>query len=208
MASSSLLKKPKGYREGVFPVYAHITVNGQARDISTKRLADPLKWNQAAGRLAGKSEEAKALNAYLDTVQQKVYEARRKLLERDGDITAGAIKNIVLGKEAHGRRHMLLEIFNYHNEQMRALVGRQYAPGTKERYETSLKHTQSFLKWKYGVEDMDISKLDYEFLSEYEFWLKSVRRCGHKSTMKYLSNFRKIINQCLRKGWLPRDPFL
>ncbi len=27
-------------------------------------------------------------------------------------------------------------------------------------------------------------------------------------TMKYLSNFKKIINRCLRNGWLQRDPFM
>jgi site-specific recombinase XerD len=202
------LKKPKGYQEGLIPVYLRITVDGTSCEISCKQKADPLKWNVTAGRAVGKTEEIKLLNAWLDTMQHKVFEARRKLLERGEAISAEAIKNIMLGKEAHGRRYLLLEIFKYHNVQMRVLVGREYAPGTMERYETSLRHTQSFLKWKYGVEDIDINKLDYEFLSEYEFWLKSVRRCGHNSTMKYLSNFRKIVNQCLRKGWLPRDPFL
>jgi hypothetical protein len=201
------LKKPRGYQEGPLPVYVRITVDGTARDLSTKRLVDPGKWNQAAGRGSGKTEEIKELNAYLDTVQHKVFAARRKLLDRDAEITAEVIKNGVLGIESGKPRHLLLHIFRYHNEQMKALVGREYAAGTLERYETSLKHTQSFMKWKYGVEDMDITKLNYEFLSEYEFWLKSVRKCGHNSTMKYLSNFRKIINQCLRRGWLPRDPF-
>ena len=89
-------------------------------------------------------------------------------MERDEPITAEAIKNQLLGIEAPRLRYLVLETFNYYNEQMRALVGREYAPGTMECYETSLKHTQSFLKWKYGVEDMDITRLDYEFLGEYE----------------------------------------
>ena len=201
------LKKPKGYHKGPIPVYLRITVDGVARDLSSKRAVDPVKWNAAAGRMGGKSEEAKEVNAYLDVLQHKVFTAKRKLLERDGDITAEAIKNMLTGKDPQKKKHMLLETFRHHNEQMRALVGREYAPGTLERYETSLKHTASFIQWKYGTEDLELEKLDYEFLSAYEFWLKSVRRCGHNSAIKYLSNFRKIINGCLRRGWLSRDPF-
>ena len=103
---------------------------------------------------------------------------------------------------------MLMEIFKHHNEQMATLVGQEYAPGTLERYNTSYKHTLAFLQWKYKVLDMDITRLDFEFISEYEFWLKSVRKCDHNTTLKYLSNFRKIINRCLRNGWLQRDPFM
>jgi hypothetical protein len=63
------------------------------------------------------------------------------------------------------------------------------------------------MEWKYKVSDIDVNKLDYEFITEYEFWLKSVRKCNHNSAIKYLTNFRKVINRCLRNGWLPKDPF-
>jgi site-specific recombinase XerD len=55
---------------------------------------------------------------------------------------------------------------------------------------------------------MNIKKLDYEFVCQYEFWLKSVRNCNHNTAIKYISNFRKIVNCCIRNGWLERDPFV
>ena len=103
---------------------------------------------------------------------------------------------------------MVLEVFQYHNDQMAALVNQEYAPGTLDRYKTSYKHTQSFLKWKFKLNDIAIDKLNYEFITEYEFWLKSVRKCGHNTTMKYLANFKKIVIRCLKNGWLQKDPFI
>jgi site-specific recombinase XerD len=100
-----------------------------------------------------------------------------------------------------------MEVFGQHNAQMKALVGNEFAPGTLQRYKTSLQHTQSFIRWKYGVEDLEIHKLDFEFVSDYEFWLKSVRNCGHNSAIKYIANFRKIVNRCIKNGWLSKDPF-
>ncbi|MFC3336158.1 site-specific integrase [Flavobacterium palustre] len=84
----------------------------------------------------------------------------------------------------------------------------EYAPGTLERYETSLKHTQNFLKWKYSISDISIEKIDHAFITEYEFYLRSERKCANNTAVKYIKNFHKIINQCLANGWLDKDPFV
>jgi site-specific recombinase XerD len=202
------LKKPKNFKEGQRPVYLRITVNGASSEICTKRKCDYSDWNNTAGRMDGKTEFAKSLNSYLDVLQRKVYEARKNLVENEHQVTAENIKTLLLGKEISVHKYMLMEVFKHHNDQMAALVGSEYAAGTLERYTTSYNHTKSFLEWKYQVSDMDISRLNYEFISEYEFWLKSVRKCDHNTTMKYLSNFRKIVKRCLLNGWLQKDPFL
>lgn len=201
------LKKNGKKEEKEFTVYMRITIDGDYCEISTKRKCAPDKWNTDAGRMIGKGDVVKSFNAYLDTLQQKVFEAKRKLIETDKTLSPENIKNLLLQKSDQPK-YMLMEIFKNHNNQMAALVGREYAPGTLQRYETSLRHTQSFLKWKYKVADFEISKLDFEFISDYEFWLKSIRKCDHNTTIKYLSNFKKIVNRCLRNGWLQKDPFL
>lgn len=202
------LKKPKGYETGEIPVYLRITVNGISAEISTIRKCDPSKWNVAAGRVDGKTDFAKSLNSYLEVLHRKVYEIRKQLIENNQPVIAENIKTLLQGKEISQHKYMLMEIFKRHNQQMAELVAQEFAPGTLERYNTSYKHTLAFLQWKYKVLDTDISHLDFEFISEYEFWLKSVRKCDHNTTMKYLSNFRKIVNRCLRNGWLQRDPFM
>ncbi len=201
------LKKDQRSPKGEIPIYLRITVDTACCDISIKRKCDPAKWIPQAGRVNPKTDIAKTLNPYLDALQQSVFAAKRKLIEREEVVTAESIKNLMQGKEKN-IKHMLLEIFKHHNKQMAALVGREYAPGTLVRYQTSFRHTQSFLQSRYKMEDIEIGKLDFEFITEYEFWLKSVRKCDHNSTMKYLSNFNKIVNRCIRNGWIKRDPFL
>jgi len=200
------LKKPKNYLKGIKPIYLRITVDGIPKEISTGRQCDPDRWNANTGRCNGTKEDAKLLNAFLDILQTKVYEVRRKLLEKNEIITAERLKNTLKGTD--GTVRMLMKIFQQHNDEVKNLVGKDFAPGTLERYKTSYDHTKSFMEWKYGVSDLDIKKLDYEFVSQYEFWLKSVRNCNHNTSIKYISNFRKIVNRCIRNGWLDRDPFV
>ncbi len=202
------LKISRNKKETELPIYLCITVNRVSREVSTKMKCDPIKWNVTAGRVEGKTQYAKSINDYLDIVERKVYEIRKQLLDTEKPVTAENIKTLLIGKEIKEDSYMLMKIFKKHNDQMSELVGHEFSKGTYTRYKTVYTFTLSFLQWKYKVTDMDISKLDYEFISQFEFWLKSVRKCNHKTTMQYLRNFNKIVNHCLRSGWLPKNPFI
>ncbi|MCG7859675.1 site-specific integrase, partial [Flavihumibacter sediminis] len=92
--------------------------------------------------MKGKTDAVREFNAYLDTLTQKVFEAKRQLIESDKPVTAQGIKALLLGTETQRRKVMLMEMFQQHNEKMKALVEHQYAPMTLKRYETALRHTQ------------------------------------------------------------------
>lgn len=100
-----------------------------------------------------------------------------------------------------------MAIFDDHNRKMAALVGSEFAPGTLERYTTSLNHTRDFLQWKFQVSDVDISKIDHAFITEYEFYLRSVRKCSNNTAVKYIKNFGKVIRICIANSWLTANPF-
>jgi site-specific recombinase XerD len=200
------LKKQKNYTSGTAPIYLRITVNGQRAELTANRECEPEKWNSHSGRAIGTKESIKSLNAFLDNLQAEAYEVHRYLYENDKEITAEAIKNKMLGKSEIS--YMLIEIFKEHNRKVESLVGQEFAPATCKRYHTSLQHTQAFLKYQFGLNDIDIKKIDHAFVSEYDFYLRSVRKCNNNTTLKYIKNFGKIIRICLSNGWIVRDPFL
>jgi site-specific recombinase XerD len=202
------LKKKQKNEAGEICIYLRITVDSACVEISTKRKCFTNSWSQKAERAEGKSDYAKNINMYLDTLQQKVFEAKRKLIELDIEVTPHAIKDLMLGKNINKQKNMLIELFKRHNEQIKALVGKEYAQGTYQIFNRTLNHTIDFLNYYLKISDIDISKLDYDFIKEFEFWFKSVRNCDHNTTMKYLSCFKKIIVHCVKTGKLQRDPFL
>lgn len=193
-------KKPKKYySENALPLYMRISTGSERTEISTQRKWDPDRWNVGAGRAAGTKEDARTLNAYLDTLQGRVYEAQRQLMADKEEITAYALKQRLCGGRKEKSR-MLIEIFENHNNQLAQLVGKDCVEGTLERYQTAKSHTIGFLQWKFKISDIDILDLNYEFATEFEFWLKSVRGCSHNTSVKYISNVKKIINICLKNG--------
>ena len=200
------IKKNKIRTNGTAPIYLRITIDGKAAEIAAKRYIDPKKWDNKAHKAVGNSQEAKILNAYLKTLEQQVYDFHYLMLKEEDFVTAESLKSKLLGTDVTTR--MLIPIFQEHNDKVEALVGKDFAPGTLERYKTSLKHTQEFLNWKYKVSDIDITKIDHVFIMDYDFWLRSVRKCANNTAVKYIKNFKKIIRLCMANGWLSKDPFL
>ncbi len=90
------LKKNREENASELPVYLRITVDGSSCEISSKRKCKTEFWNSGSGRLHGKTDYSKSFNAYLDTLQQKVYEAKRRLIELDQNYSAEDIKNNIL----------------------------------------------------------------------------------------------------------------
>ena len=200
-------RKSRAKEDGQTPIFMRVKLGKDYFDTNTKLFIKADSWSGSLGKAKGNGEQAKFTNALIDSFKTKVLDYQRSLMVEGKPITIEAIKNKWLGVTTE-RPRLLLEIFEHHNKQMKELIDKEFSPLTYERYVTSKKHTRDFIKWKFNVDEIDIKELNYEFITDYEFWLKSIRNCDHNTTMKYLSNFKKIVNICLKNGWLPRDPFL
>lgn len=200
------LKKPKEYEKGPVPIYLRITVDGKRAEVSIKRKVDPIKWISNRGRMKGSTEIVKKFNAYLIFLESKLYDTHYTLIRENEIITAKTLKNKYTG--ASDRQRMLIPIFQKHNNELAVLVPKEYAAATLERYKTTLAHTIEFIKWKYKISDIDIRDINHEFITNYDFFLRSVRKCANNTAVKYIKNFRKIILICIANGWLEKDPFV
>ena len=56
------------------------------------------------------------------------------------------------------------------------------------------------------MNDISINKVDDAFVTELEFYLRSVKKCNNNTAVKYVRNFRKIIKICLDNDWLDKAP--
>jgi site-specific recombinase XerD len=198
-------KNTKANAAGQLPIYVRLTVDGKRMEFSTKKFIDSAKWLPEMSKMKGSTENARSLNEYLDLLRSKIFDIQMELIHRNESLTIEVFKNRLLGIKEH--EHMLIPIFKDHNNKIKELVGKEYAPGTLERYNTSLKHTIEFLEWKYKITDIEIAKIDHAFITDYEFYLRSVRNCANNTAVKYIKNFNKIIKICIANHWIERNPF-
>lgn len=199
------LKRAKVNAQGLAPIFQRITINGKRLDNSTGKFVNPSKWHPEMSKMRGNAEEARLINGHLDILRTKILIAEKELNKKDIPVNLETLKNVLLGTKE--RQRLLVPIFEEHNNKIKELLGIEYAPGTYERYQTSLKHTKDFLIWKYNISDIDITKIDYAFITDYEFYLRSVKKCANNTAVKYIKNFNKIIKLCLANDWLDKNPF-
>lgn len=206
MHLSFQVKSSKKNEFGKAPIYARITINEVRTEFSLKRFIEPDRWINKAGIAKGNTEEIRALNAHIMAVRTALFQHYNRLLETGKAITADTVKNSYFGITEKSKT--IMEVFQYHNDQMKSLIGKEYSFGTHERYATALSHTKEFIEYKYNVSDFPIKQVNHEFITEYEYFLKAVRKCSHNTAIKYLTNFKKIMRICLGNGWIDKDPFI
>lgn len=186
-------------------IYLRITVDGIPKETSTKRKWDVQRWDQKAERAIGFKEDAKAINFFLDSLVTKINQVKMDLMYSDKTITSQRIMDSILGRIA--TKTKVLEEFQMHNDEMYALVPKEFALGTHVRYTTTKAHVQEFIKFKYNAADLEFRELNYQFVKDFEFYLKTVRNCNNNTAIKYISNFKKIVLRAIDKEIIPKDPF-
>ncbi|SHF79191.1 site-specific integrase [Chryseobacterium sp. OV279] len=200
------LKTPKRKSDMIRYVYLRVTVDGIPKETSTKRKWDAKRWDQNTERAVGTREDARSLNFFLDSLVNNVSNYRTELINEGKTITALRIIEFVKGNNPS--KSKLLEEFQKHNDEVFALVPNEYAIGTHTRFVTARAHVHEFILFKYQKEDLEFRELNYEFIKDYEMYLKTIRKCGNNTTLKYIANFKKIVLRAIAKEIIPKDPFL
>lgn len=183
-----------------------VTIDGKRAEASVQRKITCHLWNASAGRATGSTIEAQRVNRYLNKVENKVYQFYQRLLDQNQPFTAKQLIELYIGKKE--KHKMLLEIFQEHNDQVKRLIGIDFAKGTLERYKTAKMHVEDYINKEYKSKDIPVEAVDHKFISGLEYYLKTERKCGHNSTIKYITNFKKIIRIAFSHEWIKRDPFV
>lgn len=192
-------------RNGKAPIYCRITVNGRRAQFSIKRSIEPAKWTASAGTAKGNTEEARILNSYLNKIKNELHKHYNLLEAADQFITADTIKNSYLGTGE--KQRSLIETFQYHNDQMKELIGVDVVKATHTKFETVLKKLKLYLKKQYKRSDLFLEELDHKFIVDFEYFLKVDQQIGHNTVMKYIRNLKKVINMAVRNDWIVKNPF-
>ena len=189
-------------------IYARITVNGKRANISLKRKVPVESWDSSKGLVRGSKPFAKSLNKYLDQIRSLIYQSYEDLLNEGNLITASAIKSKFLGEDK--RNNTLSELFEYHN----SISVTSLSSHTIRHYKVTQRYLQKFLVDKYKTDDIYLTKLDYAFIKNFEFFLKSYepkdhqKKMGHNTAMKHLQRLRKMLTMAYHHEWIDKDPFI
>ena len=194
-------------KDGIAPVYVRINVNGARVEMSLKKSVKIADWNTSKGLAKSKNADLKILNNYLEEVKGLFSSYYREMVLAKKLLTPEALKNQFLGVQE--RENTLLSLVEYHNLQMKEVL----AHGTIKNYYTTAKYLKEFVSAQFKKQDIYLTELDYQFITQFEYFLRTYVPTDHhkgmenNGVMKHLERFRKVIRLGVKLGWMDKNPF-
>jgi site-specific recombinase XerD len=199
-----LIRKRDLNKDGLANIMVRITISGEQAEFSAKEFVKPEMWS-SLGKVTGRTKGAQQINDSLDRIKIALDKHYKAILEKEGYVTPDKLRDTYLGKEI--RNNTVLSLYNIKIEQKRNLVGKTIRCTTLSKYLATQKRVGDFMVYKYQKVDMPIRDVDFQFVTDYEVYLKSVCGCGHNSTVKHLRYLKQIITNALKNRYISIDPF-
>lgn len=191
-------KKKSGYA----PLYVRVTANGKRLEISLSRCIPIKNWNKATKRMIGRSNESQVVNAHIEQVYFKLLDCQRQLNLEKKAITAHAIKTYYY--KDNDNQKTLANLISYHKRVMAKVI----KPSTLSHYFTTEKYLLEFLESSMNSKDVNLIDISFEFISDFECFLRKKSKLNHNGVMKHLTRLKKLINLAIKLDWLIRNPFV
>lgn len=200
------VKKVKKDKSGKAPIFCRITVNGERAEFSVNEKIEPPKWDTSSHRVKGRSELARVTNDHLDIIESKIKSHYNKCIENSDTASANLLKDLISGKQQ--RKYYLIKVFEENNRLVKMEEGSKYVKATVQRYETCLLRLKKFIQKQYSAEDIELAKLNLNFIRRFEIYLRTEYKIYDNATMNYLKRLKKVIHFAMALGYIDRDPFM
>ncbi|HMT55034.1 MAG TPA: site-specific integrase [Saprospiraceae bacterium] len=125
---------------------------------------------------------------------------------KDDNITAEKLRKKITGTEQESRKK-LLEITKIFNEQASKLIGIEIGKITWGRYVTFAQKLGDFIKMKFGVSDIYLFQLKYNFIIEYDFYLKTEIKLHQNTIVKYIQYLNRVMDFAVNNEWVDKNIF-
>lgn len=200
------LYKSKSNERGTCPIFCRLTFNQKRKQFSTGHFAKEANWNSLSQRYRGTSIEAQHINTALSDIKDKLLISLDEVAKDKENFMVDDIYNRFAGTDKVYRT--IIEAFNYHNQHMKELVGKDYVQATYDKFVVIQSHVEQFLKSRYNLSDLPLTEVKLNFLTELDHHLKVNCNLNQNTINKVIERVKKVIKVAVGNGWILSDPFI
>ena len=191
--------------EGKHKIYGRIIHKRKKSEFATNLWLEPEKWNkelQTVIKSPVVSRQLKKIETEIsDTVSHLYYEKKH--------IDAKSIKDYYVGNEVLdiGILEYITKIVIQKSKQ------KSLSKTTSKKYELLGKKVSKFIVKKYKVSDLDIKRINHDFVLQFDTHLRSIiseqynRPLENSTINKTHGFFRTVINQAYDEDYIKKNPY-
>lgn len=199
------LRKDKIKKNSFTPIFCRVTIAGEAVSFNIHKDIRVELWDMENHKAAGNSREAREVNQVLDACRTILHNKYRDIFEKDNFVTAEKLKNSYLGISTDNT--MLLELFRNLIKDIEALVNITKTKATLQKYKVTYTRLSEFMKFKYNISDINVKEIKYQFVCDFEVYLRTQANCSPNTTAKFIQFFKRVILIAQNNGWMQHNPF-
>jgi len=201
------LDKRKVNGKGKCPLRCRLTYLGVRKQFATGQFVNPSNWNNKQQLVKPPEPDNDYINNQLNLIKTKINRAFLILQVKEESFTVIDVFKSFRGEKT-AKEYNTIEYFERYLNKLKKLINIDIKHATWKKFEYVKKHVQSFIKWQYKSTDYPLKDLKLQFLSDFEFYLKTEKHIGQITINKIIQRFRKPIKIAVAEGYLDRDPFM
>lgn len=207
MKTLFLIKKQKLNKAGLTPVMCRITYEKSRKQFSTGLFINPDYWDKEKQKILDETENSEYVNKQMSLIKQQLGQAFLMLQIQQNSFDVEDIYKKYKGEETK-QELGLIAAYEEHNVYYKKLIGKDIKEVSWQKFENTKGHLQDFIKWKYEQKDIKLSKLKFQFIKDFEYYLKTEQNMQQSTINKTLQRFKKMISFAVAHEYLDRNPFL
>lgn len=193
-------------KKGLVPLICRITYNSERKPFSTRLFIDPKNWNAQRQKAFPPNEETNFINTELSLIKNKINQAFLYLQVKDEPFDVNDIYKQFKG-ETIAKEYGLLEFYSLWLEKQKKLINIEIKQSTYDKFSYIKKDVESFIKFQFKKSDMKLKNLDFAFIQEFEYYLKTEKSHQQVTINKSIQRLKKVISQAVISRHIDRNPF-
>lgn len=184
-------------------IYARITVNGEAKEISLKESIAVSEWDSKTETVIGKSIRVKSINNAIAETREGIKQKFRWMRSEEIEITAEAVKQYYLGQAFAQKRKQLVELLDYFSK----IFEDKLKHGGFKNYKTTITYIKTFAKQQFSGKTVYLKQVNMQFATHLEFYirnqpLKETDPFLGNGVAKHIQRFKRIMNWAAEIKWV------
>lgn len=201
-----VIAKNRTRNDGSAPLLCRLTYIEMRKQFATGIFINPKNWDSKRQLTKPPNDENTYINNQLSLIKNKINQAFLLLQVKEEPFDVNDIYNQYAGKTL-AKEYGMIEYYQIYLERLKKLVGIEIKQQTWDKFSYIKEDVSDFIKDYYKKSDMKLRDLDFNFISEFEYYSKTKLEHKQVTINKALQRLKKVVKQSVINGYLAKNPF-
>ncbi|MHA3044957.1 phage integrase SAM-like domain-containing protein [Riemerella anatipestifer] len=179
-------------KQGLAPLNCRITYNLERKPFATGLFINPDNWDSKKQKAFPSNEENNFINTQLSLIKNNINQAFLFLQVKEEKFDVNDIYTQYKG-ETLAREYGVLEYYEIYLEKLKKLIDVEIKKQTWDKFSYIRDDVKEFIKFHYKKSDIKLKDLDFNFITEFEYYSKAELKHQQVTINKSLQRFKRKV---------------